>query len=433
MVRNESIIRAGCLDAIASNNNRGKIQFASGIDYEIENRILKNKKRILKYYDAAEKDWQDYYWQMENRITNVDTLNNVMQLDNKRYNEIKYVSQKNLWSISPYYLSLINFDDILDPLGLIAIPNILECNEEGEEDPMDEEYTSPAESITRRYPDRVILNVTNMCGVYCRFCQRKRNFKKNEVQKDKSDISEALRYISENPNIRDVLITGGDPLTLSTQKLERIISSIRAIKHVEIIRIGTRIPVTIPQRINSELVDMLKKYHPLYINLHFNHPREITEESIRACKILSDAGIPLGNQSVLLNGVNNNKYIFLRLNQELLKCRVRPYYIFQSKKVLGTTHFNCNVSEGMDIIEFLRGNTSGLAIPHFIINAPKGLGKVPIQWQNYDFILDDSILIKTWEGKEILYPNQKTIEMNKLYEAYSTNFSGSDFTNSTPK
>lgn len=424
MITQESVCRAKELDQIAFNNNSSKLKVEAGMDPEVIRRSHENKKRILEYFHGTEADWEDHRWQMKNRITDVDVLNEIMRLDEKRYLEIKKVSEQHIWSVSPYYLSLIDFEDLFDPIGLICLPNILECLEEGELDPMGEEFTSPAEAITRRYPDRVIVNVTNMCGMYCRYCQRKRNFNKIESQKTVNNLTEAIDYIANTPSIRDVLVTGGDPLTLSTSALETILSKIRAIKHVEIIRIGTRIPVTVPQRIDEELTDMLKKYHPLYINTHFNHPRELTEESKKACNMLADAGIPLGNQSVLLNGINNDKYVFLRLNQELLTCRVKPYYIFHAKKVIGATHFNCSIREGMEIVGFLRGNTTGFAIPQFIVNAPKGFGKVSVQPDNCEFITEDTVRLRTWEGRILEYRNPAGKPLETLYKEYESKLKG---------
>ncbi len=396
----ESKIRSEELDRIAHENDANSKRF-------IDDRIIERKAAILRYFNAAETDWNNFHWQMENRISTVNQLNDIFGITTERFNEIGKVSEKYRWSISPYYLSLIDVNDYFDPLGLMAVPSILELNKQGESDPMNEEFTNPAPLITRRYPDRLIVNVTNSCGMFCRFCQRKRNISDTDCI-NKDGFSEAIRFIKEHKNIRDVLITGGDPLTLPNDYLEMILTSLRQIEHVEVMRIGSRIPVTIPQRIDDDLVNILKKYHPLYMNLHFNHPREVTADSIRACNKLADAGIPLGNQMVLLNGVNNNKYTVLSLNKELLKCRVKPYYIFFSKNVKGTTHFNCDIEEGLHILDFLRGNISGLGIPTFIVNAPKGLGKVPILSKNY-LIKDDEIELTTWENKKVSFKRSNTL------------------------
>jgi len=302
-------------------------------------------------------------------------------------------------------LSLIDTNNSEDPLGLMAIPRLGELMEYGDSDPMDEFHTNPAPLITRRYPDRAIMNVTNTCGVYCRFCQRKRNIGEIDYACNMEHYDEALKYIAEHEYIRDVLLTGGDPLTLSNDNLEMILMKLRKIKHVEIIRIESRIPASIPQRIDQNLVKMLKKYHPLYLNLHFNHPYELTEESKNACNRFSDAGIPLGNQMVLLRGVNDNKYLVLDLNKKLLEFRVKPYYVFFAKNISGTTHFNCNIEKGLEIVDFLRGNLSGLGIPTFIVNATGGAGKVPILNKKFSISENDEVILTTWEDKMVSFPN----------------------------
>ncbi len=231
-------------------------------------------------------------------------------------------------------MSLIDPEDICDPIKLLSIPTHIELEDEQEDlDPMGEEYTNPAGCITRRYPDRLIINVTNECAMYCRHCQRRRNIGQQDSHKSKAIIQESIDYIRENEEIRDVLVTGGDALTLKDDYLEWILSQLKEIPHVDYVRLGTRTLVTMPQRITDEFCNMLKKYHPVYINTHFNHPMEITKESKEACEKLANAGVPLGNQAVLLNGINNDKFVMRCLNQELLKIRVKPYYIFQSKHV----------------------------------------------------------------------------------------------------
>ena len=273
----------------------------------------------------------------------------------------------------------------------------------GSSDPMSEEFTSPAPCITRRYPDRLIINVTNQCAMYCRHCQRRRNI--GEIDKNQPDaqLIAALNYVRNNREIRDVLVTGGDALLLSDKKLDWLLHELTRIKHVEIKRIGTRTPVTLPQRITPELCQIIKKYPPVYINTQFNHPREITPESKRACDMLVEAGAILGNQSVLLKGINNNPNTFKKLNQELLKIRVRPYYIFHAKEVKGTGHFITSVDEGLGIMDKLRGYTSGLAVPTYIINAPDGYGKVPILPRYHIRQNEHSVLLRTWENREINY------------------------------
>ncbi|MCK4257986.1 MAG: glutamate 2,3-aminomutase [Halanaerobiales bacterium] len=373
--------------------------------------IERQKKKILEILGGSEEDWKNWHWQLANRINDVDILGQVLKLSNKELEEIKAVGRKYRWTISPYYLSLIDPDDPKDPIYLMSLPQEVEIlDQSGELDPMAEEYTNPAGSVTRRYPDRVVLNVTNECAMYCRFCQRRRNIGQVDCHKSRAILKESIQYIRENTEIRDVLITGGDPLTLTDTMIDWLLNEITSIPHVDYVRLGTRTLITMPQRITPELCDILKKYHPLYINTHFNHPIEITHEVKEAAERLVMSGVPLGNQAVLLNGVNNDKYVMKRLNHLLLKIRVRPYYIFHPKHVRGTSHFLCSIDEGIEIMEHLRGYTSGMAIPSYIVNAPGGKGKTPIL-PNYIISREkDYVTLRTWEGEIIQYPNIPNIK-----------------------
>lgn len=382
---------------------------------EKDKEIKERKKEILTHFKATDKDWLDWKWQLKNRVKDIETLMNFFDLSEKEIENIKSVSKVFRWAISPYYLSLINPKDRFDPIRLMAVPTVLELDSSITNlDPMAEEYTNPCGAITRRYPDRLIINVTNECAMYCRHCQRRRNIGTVDHPKSKKEIQISIDYIRENTEIRDVLITGGDPFTLPNATIEWMLQELKAIDHVEYIRIGTRTPVTMPQRITDKLVKMLSKYHPIYINTHFNHPMEVTMESKKACEKLANAGIPLGNQAVLLNGINNDKFVMRCLNHELLKIRVKPYYLFHAKKVRGTTHFNTSVHDGIEIMEHLRGYTSGLAIPTYIVNAPKGKGKTPILPQYLISQGKDYIMIRTWEGNVIKYPNHESIDIKKI-------------------
>jgi len=381
---------------------------------EKQEEILRRKQRILNILDAKEEQWNDWHWQLKYRVKDVDTLQKFIVLSDREIEEITEVSKIYRWAISPYYLSLINPDDRLDPIRLLAIPTILELRDSVQNlDPMAEEFTNPCAAITRRYPDRLIINVTNECAMYCRHCQRRRNIGAKDRATSKTEIKKSIDYIKVNEEIRDVLITGGDPFTLANQTLEWILKELKAIPHVEFVRIGTRTPVTMPQRITDKLCKMLQKYHPIYINTHFNHPMEITEASKIACEKLANVGIPLGNQAVLLNGINNDKFVMRCLNQELLKIRVKPYYIFHAKKVKGTSHFNTSVDDGLDIMEHLRGYTSGLAIPSYIINAPLGKGKIPVLPEYLISRGKDYVMIRSWEGNVIQYENHPTTDLKK--------------------
>lgn len=305
--------------------------------------------------------------------------------------------------VSKYYFDLI--EEVEDPIWKQCIPSPLELQDaSGIDDPLNEEGDSPVPGLVHRYPDRVLMCVSNVCATYCRFCSRKRRVGKPLINLSKGILMEQIRYVRENPAIRDVLLSGGDPFMLPDEEIELLLRELRAIPHVEILRIGSRVPCTLPQRITPRLCSILKKYHPLYVNVHFNHPREITEESARACGLLADAGIPLGNQSVLLKGVNDDPEVMKALVQRLLRIRVRPYYLFQMDLVKGTYHFRTRVETGIKIIEALIGHTSGLAVPRYVIDAPGGGGKVPIQPDYVLGIQEDRVILRNYEGKLFYYP-----------------------------
>lgn len=364
---------------------------------------LTQKERLLAFFNGTNDDWNNWHWQMKHRITDVSSLQQFVSLSAQEMKDIHTVVTTNRFAIVPYYVALITEREN-DPIKALSVPVINELlDASGSSDPMAEEFTNPAGSITRRYPDRLIINVTNICAMYCRHCQRRRLIGETDHHTDSIKINESIEYVKNHPEIRDVLLTGGDALLLSNQQLEDILKQLREIDHVEIIRIGSRTPVTMPMRITPELVSMLKQYHPIYLNTHYNHPREVTEESTAAIARLVNAGIPVGNQAVLLKGINDDPYVMTYLNQLLLEARVRPYYIFHAKSVSGTSHFIPSLQTGLSIMEFMRGNTSGLAIPTYIMNAPNGLGKVPLL-PDYIIKKEDSIYtIRTWENNTFEY------------------------------
>jgi glutamate 2,3-aminomutase len=378
-----------------------------------EEKIEDKKSKMLELFNATQEDWEDWRWQVRNRISDINILSKIIELSESEIENIIRVQQKYRWGISPYYASLID-EDRLNPVRLQCVPSSLELNEEGTADPMAEEYTNPAGAITRRYPDRLIINVTNVCPSFCRHCQRRRNIGTVDQHKCNEALVESIEYIRANPEIRDVLITGGDPLMLSDEALDWLLSELHDIPTLDYVRIGTRVLATMPQRITENLLNIFKKYPPLYINTQFNHPLEITREAKEACEKLVNIGVPLGNQAVLLNGINNDKYVMRLLNQELLKCRIRPYYIFHAKHVIGTTHFNTSVDDGIEIMEYLRGYTSGMAIPAYIVNAPNGNGKTPVLPQYIISRGKGYIKIRTWEGKVFDYPNFPTEKFEEL-------------------
>lgn len=364
---------------------------------------LCSKEELLNYFNVSIADWNDYHWQLKNRITKSEQLYDLIHITKEQKDEIDCVMKKYRWAITPYYLSQIRECGINDPIFLQSIPRIEELENVGFEDPMNEKNNNPAGAITRRYPDRVILNITNSCASFCRHCQRRRNIGECDNYISNDILQESIDYIKNHPEIRDVLITGGDPLTLEDAFLDRLLKDIRNISSVEIIRIGSRTLVTLPQRITPNLINILKKYSPIYINTQFNHPYEITPEASSACELLADNGFVLGNQMVFLKGINNNSNTLQLLNQLLLKHKVRPYYIFHPKEVIGTKHFSITIEEGIKIYDKLRGFTSGLAIPMYVINAPNGMGKIPLNSQLLElYNKNGRNILKTWEGKEII-------------------------------
>lgn len=358
--------------------------------------------KIRNYFNVSDNDWNSWKWQLRNQIKTAEKLKEIFDITQIEFEQLVKVSEKFRFAITPYYLSLMQNFNKSDPIYLQCIPQIDELYYGGKIDPMNESNNNPAGTIVRRYPDRVILNVTNSCAAFCRQCQRRRNIGEKDIYINEASLEESFEYIKNHPEIRDVLITGGDPLTLSDSCIENILIKIRSIETVEIIRIGTRIPVTLPQRITSELITILKKYGPIYMNTQFNHPSEITEESSKACLNLAENGIVLGNQMVFLKNINTDYYTLQLLNQLLLKIKVRPYYIFHPKDVIGTKHFSISIAEGIRIYEQLRGNTSGLAIPTYILNAEQGLGKIAL---NKDILKnvnpDETVILETWEGNKI--------------------------------
>lgn len=395
----DSILRCEELARDAQNYLTASSQIETGTSNHKQSQIIKN--RILSVLNSSESDWNNWKWHMQNRITTVDNLGSILKLSRTKKQQIEKTGKLYRWAISPYYLSLAtdNYED--NPIFKMAVPDIRELEPGGSADPMNEENTSPAPLITRRYPDRLIINVTNQCAMYCRYCQRRRNIGEIDQNAGREDIKAAISYIAAHSEIRDVLITGGDALLLSDKTLEWILSELHALPHVEIVRIGTRVPVTLPQRITPALCKILAAYPPIYINTQFNHPLEITPDSKEACDRLVSSGVILGNQAVLLRGINDNEHIMRKLNHELLKIRVRPYYIFHAKNVIGTNHWQTSLQTGLEIMNSLRGHTSGLANPTYVYNAPGGLGKIPVMPNYMMNRQGNTSYLRTWENKII--------------------------------
>lgn len=357
-------------------------------------------RAIDLFKDVTPEQWNDWRWQLKNGIHDIPTLEKVIALTEKEREQLKKCLKKFTMEITPYYASLMDRKDPDCPVRMQSVPRMAEMHDDPSDlsDPLHEDVDSPVPGLTHRYPDRVLLLVTNICAMNCRHCTRRRLVGDNDMDMPDENVAKAIEYIKKTKTVRDVLISGGDPLMLSDERLESIISRLRAIDHVEIIRIGTRMPVVLPQRITDSLVGMLKKYHPIFVNTHFNHAKEITTEARVACAKLADAGIQLGNQSVLLRGINDQTEVMKQLLHKLLTIRVRPYYIYQCDLSLGISHFRTTVSKGIEIMEGLRGHTTGLAVPTFVVDAPGGGGKIPVM-PNYLITRGENrVVLRNYEG-----------------------------------
>jgi len=378
-------------------------------------RRVRGRERFFPH--ATDEEWRDWRWQFRNRITSLEELLKFLPIPEAEWASRREITRDFRMGITPYYLSLIDPEDPNDPIARQVVPLQDEIYNRavGAEDPLGEEAYSPVPGITHRYPDRVLMVISNSCAIYCRYCTRKRIMYEDAVPD--IEIDRMVDYIAKTPSVRDVVVSGGDPLNNSTPKLERILSKLRAIPHLEIIRIGSRVPVALPQRIDDELCEMLSKYHPLWINVHFNHPRECTPETLRACDKLTRAGIPLNNQSVLLKGVNDDVATMKGLIHGLMKMRVRPYYLYQCDPVRGSEHLRTTVGKGLEIIEGLRGHTSGLAIPTYVVDAPGGGGKIPVTpdyLQSYDPVAG-KVVLRNYQKKVFIYEDPKPVSAEEYH------------------
>jgi lysine 2,3-aminomutase len=361
---------------------------------------IKISGRMRFYPEATDEQWNDWKWQVKNRIETFEQLKKYIPLNPDEEKGVKESLTTLRMAITPYYLSLINPEDPHCPVRKQAVPSGLETHRSVADllDPLHEDEDSPVPGLTHRYPDRVLFLITDMCSMYCRHCTRRRFAGQTDDESPSERIQKGIDYIARTPQVRDVLLSGGDALMVSDKMLESIIQRLRAIPHVEIIRIGTRTPVVCPQRITDDLVNMLKKYHPIWLNTHFNHPNEITPESTAACERMANAGIPLGNQSVLLRGINDCVHVMKKLVHGLVKIRVRPYYIYQCDLSMGLEHFRTPVSKGIEIIENLRGHTSGYAVPTFVVDAPGGGGKTPVMPTYIISQAPGKVVMRNFEG-----------------------------------
>jgi lysine 2,3-aminomutase len=341
---------------------------------------FKSAARPEVWKDTTEAEWGSWIWQQQKRIKTMEQLDKVLNVTEEEKNAFQKSHETFNMGITPYYAALMDPNDPNCPIRLQSVPKMGELNvlSIDMEDPLGEERDMPVPGITHRYPDRVLFYTTHNCPVYCRHCTRKRKVADPSSSAANKQLEEGLAYIEAHKEIRDVVISGGDPLSNSDDRLEYILSRLRAMDHIEVFRIGTRNLVTLPQRITPEFTNMLKKYHPVFIHTHFNHPKECTQEAFDACTRLADAGCVINNQMVLLKGVNDDAKIVKELNHKLLQMRVRPYYIFQCDMAQGISHFRTPVEKGLEIIEKLRGWTSGMAVPHFVIDGPGGGGKIPM-------------------------------------------------------
>lgn len=355
---------------------------------------------ILLWKDISEAEWNDWKWQVRNRITTVEELKQIVVLSDQEEEGIRSCLENLRIAITPYYASLMDPHNSNDPIRKQAIPVPMETEQAScdMQDPLDEDKDRPVKGVTHRYPDRVLFLITDQCAMYCRHCTRRRMAGATDKTMPREHLDNAMDYIAEYPQIRDVIISGGDSLLVKDDTIAYILERLRRIKHVEIIRFGSRTPVVLPQRITDDLCNILKKHHPIWFNTHFNHPREITPESTEACRKLADAGIPLGNQTVLLKGVNDCPYIMRKLMHELVKIRVRPYYLYQCDLSAGIEHFRTPVSKGIEIMELLRGHTSGLAVPTYVLDAPGGGGKIPLAPQYLISQSNDKVILRNYEG-----------------------------------
>ena len=359
--------------------------------------------------------WKDWKWQLRHTIRSIDKFEHLtgIRFEQQEREELKRTFQKFPLSITPYYLSLINRDNFRhDPVFKQAFGSVQELTTLNSEleDPLSEDTDSPVQGITHRYPDRVLFHVSNICSIYCRHCTRKRKVGDVDFVPTKDQLSKGIKYIADSPQVRDVLLSGGDPLMLSDSKLDWLLNELTSIPHVEIIRIGTRMPVVLPYRITDELVKMLQKYHPIWINTHFNHPRELTASSKEALGKLANGGFPLGNQSVLLADVNDCPRIMKTLVQKLVQNRVRPYYLYQCDLAEGLSHFRTPIGKGIEIMESLVGHTSGLARPTYVIDAPGGGGKIPVMPNYIISWSTNKVILRNYEGVITTYKEPDSYE-----------------------
>jgi lysine 2,3-aminomutase len=392
-------------------NNASDIGTAPGqnrpLPPHFHNRFMHAPKQRIEaaFGEIQDGDWNDWRWQQRKRFRLIDQLEHVINISDGERIAFEKSNAMFHMGITPYYASLMDKDDPKCPIRLQSVPQMgeLDILASDLEDPLAEERDMPVAGITHRYPDRVLFYTTHNCPVYCRHCTRKRKVSDPSTMAAKEQIELAIDYIARTPSVRDIVISGGDPLSLSDERLDYILGRLRAIPHVEIFRMGTRNLVTLPQRVTDDFVAMLKKHQPVFVNTHFNHPKECTAEALDACRRLADAGCVMGNQMVLLKGVNDDYRIVKELNHRLLLMRVRPYYIYQCDLSQGISHFRTSVQVGLDIMEKLRGHTSGLAVPTYVVDAPGGGGKIPMLPEYVVSYSDKKLVLRNFQNRQFTY------------------------------
>ncbi len=376
---------------------------------------MRHYTEIEMWKNVTQAEWDSWEWQVRNRITTLEQLKMVVNLTELEQEGVLKSLEILRMGITPYYAMLMDVNDPKCPIRMQAVPTVYEtyqCSADMD-DPLHEDGDSPVPGLTHRYPDRCLILVTDMCSMYCRHCTRRRFAGHNDGGVPRERLDAAIEYVRNTPVIRDVVLSGGDVLLVSDSLLEYVISKLREIPHVEIIRLGSRTPVVMPQRITPELVNMIKKYHPIWLNTHFNHSKEVTPESKKAIALLADAGIPLGNQSVLLRGINDSVHIMRDLVHDLVMMRIRPYYIYQCDLSMGIEHFRTPVSKGIEIIEGLRGHTSGFCVPTFVVDAPGGGGKIPVMPQYMISQSPERVILRNYEGVITTYAEPRSYDLEK--------------------
>jgi len=395
-------IHRPCLLRVVTPHTNG----AAPASTPLTSRVDEFRARVFPAVSPAE--WEDWRWQLRNRLRDLAGLERALQLSPEERAAVEKLGDRLPVGITPYYAALLDALDSANPLRRTMVPVLGEFEESPGEaaDPLNEDGHMPVPGLVHRYPDRVLFLVTSFCATYCRYCTRSRLVgTTGEYHFNQEQYQRAIDYIAAHPEIRDVLISGGDPLTIQDARIEWLLSRLRAIPHVEFLRMGTKVPMVLPQRITPELCATLRRYHPLWISVHCTHPDELTPEVARACGMLADAGIPLGSQTVLLRGVNDNPETMRRLVHGLLKIRVRPYYIYQCDPILGSRHFRTEVATGIDVVKSLRGYTTGYAVPNYVIDAPGGGGKIPIAPETVIGRENGYLLLRNFEGEVFRYPD----------------------------